>query len=185
MPKLFIAISVSDEYKKRLDTIVAALNGRLCSKVNWTRPTNWHVTLQFLGQVEDEMVDDIRSLLRLIKFPVFSMRANDVEGIPNMFHPRVIWVAINEGSEQCIALAEAVMDKMDAFGFKRGRPCIPHVTLGRVKQLDYDDFEATLAEVSQNWPMLQVKNFSLYESKVTREGPIYTVVEDFSLRTRE
>lgn len=184
MPRLFIAISVPDEYKTRLDTMVASLGGRLRSRVRWTLPANWHVTLHFLGQVEEEMVGEIRDALRRIEFSVFSMRADGVEGIPNVFQPRVIWLAMDEGGEVCIALAEAVKDVMDAFGFKRGNQCRPHLTLGLVKRLECDDFEAAFAEVLQGWPMVQVEKFSLLESELTPDGSIYTVVEEFPLRAK-
>lgn len=183
MPRLVIAISVSDEYKTRLDAIVAVLRERLQSKVRWTRPANWHLTLHFLGQVEDEKVEDIQGALRQIEFPAFFMRADGIGAVPNVCHPQVIWVDMEEGAEECIALAEAVKKNMDPFGVKRGKQCIPHLTLGRVKRLECDDFETAFAQVSQDWPMLNVVKFSLWESELTPNGSIYTVVEDFPLRT--
>ena len=182
MPRLVIAISVSDEYKTRLDAIAATLGGRLQSRVRWTRPDNWHVTLHFLGQVEDDKVNPIRYALRQIEFPVFSMRADGIGAVPNVCHPRVIWVDMEEGSEACIELAEEVKNVMESFDVKRGKPCIPHLTLGRVKRLECDNFAMEFAQIPQDWPMVRIDKFSLWESELTPNGSIYTVIEEFPLQ---
>lgn len=182
MPRLVIAISVSDEYKVRLNAMAATLGGRLRSRVRWTRPDNWHVTLHFLGQVEDEKVNPIRYALRQVEFPIFLMRAGGIGAVPNVCHPQVIWVDMKEGYEKCIALAEEVKNVMESFDVKRGKQCIPHLTLGRVKRLECDDFQTAFSQVSQDWPMVQIDKFSLWESELSPEGSIYTVVEDFPLQ---
>ncbi|SIN80130.1 RNA 2',3'-cyclic phosphodiesterase [Halodesulfovibrio marinisediminis] len=182
MPKLFVGIPVSEEYEARLNSMVETLRGRLRSRVSWTKPGKWHVTLQFLGKVDEEKVDEIRDALRLIEFLDFPMRAGSLEYIPNVHGPRILWMDIKEGAETCIELAEAVEEVMAAFDFKQNENFKPHLTLGRVKQIEGgDDFGVACAGLLQAWPVLQVESFCLYKSEQTAEGHIYTVVEEFPL----
>lgn len=184
MPRLLIAIPVSDAYRTQLNTMVTTLGERLRSSVRWTRPDNWHMTLQFLGQVEEDNVGEIREALRKIIFPVFLMRAEGTGCFPNMIHPRVLWVGIEKGHSICSSLAETVQDTLEPFDFMQGKQFEPHFTLGRVKQLENDDFETVLASAVQDWPLLRVEHFSLWESKLTPDGPVYTVIENFPLQAR-
>jgi len=182
MLRMFVGIPVSDDYKARLDSMVETLGGQVRSRVRWTRPGNWHVSLQFLGSVEEEVVDDVRSALRKIDFSSFVMRAGDIGCFPDMQKPRVMWVGMNEGNDECARLSEAVKDVMEPFGFKRGtQSFMAHLTLGRVKRPEPDDFESAFVKVSQEWPELRVDRFILWKSELTPDGPVYTVVEEFPL----
>ncbi|WP_319469027.1 RNA 2',3'-cyclic phosphodiesterase [uncultured Pseudodesulfovibrio sp.] len=182
MLRMFVGIPVSDDYKTRLDSMVETLGGRVRSRVRWTRPGNWHVSLQFLGSVEEEDVADVRSALRGIDFSSFVMRAGDIGCFPDMRKPRVMWVGMDEGNDECARLSEAVKDAMEPFGFKRGtQPFQAHLTLGRVKRSEPDDFASVLGNVSQEWPELGVDRFILWKSDLTPDGPVYTVVEEFPL----
>lgn len=182
MPKLFVAIRVSDEYEARLNSMVETFRSRLRSKINWTKPDHWHVTLKFLGKVEEEKIDEIRDALRLIEFLDFPMRVGALECTPNVCGPRVLWLNIEEGADTCIELAKAVEEVLLAFDFKVDTRFKPHLTLGRVKQVECgDDFGALCSGFLPVWPVLQVESFCLYKSEQTSEGHVYTILEDFPL----
>ncbi len=182
MPRLFVGIAVPDEYKKALDSLVGDLGGRLASDVRWTRAGNWHVTLQFLGSVDEEKLDEIRAVLRGIEFQSFSMQAGGIGCFPGVRNPRILWLGMRQGEETCLQLADVVKDAMDVFGFKRGdKSTNIHLTLGRVKRLASDDFAGVFEGVRKELPEFSVDRFTLWESELTSNGPVYTVVEEFLL----
>lgn len=182
MPRLFIGIPLPDNYKKRIGALTRALDKQLHSKVKWTRAENAHLTLKFLGQVEEERVGAIRRALSDIEFPGFSLAAGECGCFPNQRKPRVIWTGLRLGAEECKELASAVDKALADVGFEReDREFQSHLTLGRVKRLGQDDWETALQNGDSQWPEIEVGSFVLWESELTHEGPIYTVVDEFFL----
>lgn len=182
MPRLFIGIPVPDSYRERLLSITLKMAARLRSQVRWTQPANAHMTLKFLGSVNDDTVPEIQSALRSIAFPPFLFRAGGCGCFPNSHKPRVIWAGTSKGAKACAQLAEAINDALIPVGFEpdeRQFKC--HLTLGRVKTLFTDDWEAALREANGLWPGYEVDHFTLWKSELTSQGPIYTVVEEYPL----
>jgi len=187
MLRLFVGIPLPDSYQRNLKSFTNLLGSRLKSKVRWTRPGNWHLTLKFLGDVEESQVDDIKGVLSAIEFPAFDMRSGDCGCFPDMERPRVIWKGFRKGARRCEALAGAVEDALEPLGFEREkRPFKCHLTLGRVKQRKRDDWEGCLHAAGQeSWPGFTVDRFVLWRSELNPGGAVHTVFGEFMLRRNE
>lgn len=182
MPRLFVGIPIPDGYQVRVEGVAAELGARLRSKVRWVRPANAHVTLKFLGGVEDELIPDVEAALERIEFERFSMQADCCGGFPSLKRPKVVWAGMTKGADECAALAGLVADALEPFGFERdARPFRTHLTLGRVKKPVAEDWDGPLNAFPEPWPEFQVDRFVLWESELTQSGPVYTVRREFLL----
>ncbi len=167
MLRMFVGIPVSDDYKNRLDSVVETLGGQVRSRVRWTG--------RGIGMCHCSF--SVRSRKRPL--PMSGQRCGRlifrhlscvpvISAVFLICRTRVMWVGMNEGNDECARLSEAVKDVMEPFGFKRGtQSFMAHLTLGRVKRPEPDDFDSAFAKVSQEWPELRVDKFILWKSDLT------------------
>lgn len=182
MPRYFIGIPVPDSYHAKVEALAATLDARLSSKVRWIKPDNAHITLKFIGHVEEEQLSGLKAVLGAISFPAFFMRVGGCAVIPNERKPRTIWTGATKGARSCAELAKAVADAMEPIGFAREeRPFKCHLTLGRIKWVGQDDWRALLDEVNEIWPGFKVDRFILWQSELRQDGPIYTIIDEYLL----
>ncbi|MCF8031106.1 MAG: RNA 2',3'-cyclic phosphodiesterase, partial [Desulfohalobiaceae bacterium] len=106
--RCFVALPLPESYQEGLARLVEQWRGRLASKINWTRRGNWHLTLYFLGEVENGELAAIRSALAGIRLPRFTLQAGGGGFFPPGKPPRVIWAGLKQGGEACTALAGEV-----------------------------------------------------------------------------
>jgi len=179
--RAFIAISLPREYQDGLAEIRESQKRRLRSKLSWTRPGNWHLTLKFLGDVEEKQVGAIKRFLSNVNFKAFTLQAGGAGFFPPGKNPRVLWVGVEQGKEACTDLAKAVEKALLELGFaKERRGFSPHLTLARVRQAAYDPWEEILKDISAvSWPAFTVDRFVFQQSVLGPQGPAYTALAEF------
>ena len=181
MLRLFVGIPVSGPCRDTLSRVTAHLDGRLRSRVRWTRPEILHLTLQFLGDTPDETVDEVADALAALRFSPFELLPGGYGCFPNCRSPRILWVGAEQSGEQCTDLAGLVHEAMAPFGYKSGNRFTPHLTLGRVRKPLGDDWEALLAGCEPQWPGFTVDRFVLWRSDLRPDGAVHTPVREFLL----
>lgn len=133
--RVFISIELPDEIRKN---IVRRLNElrEAGSGVRWVEEKNLHVTLKFLGEVEDKQVENIIALATKAAAGIGSFKAN-FEGMgtfPSGKSPRVIWAGIGEGGEKLKRIAGSLEEHFSKAGCRsEEREFSSHVTIGRIK----------------------------------------------------
>jgi 2'-5' RNA ligase len=147
MIRTFVAIDLTDELRRSLAGVQDRLKRDLLPqakpvqrdlfRVQWTRPEALHVTLKFLGEIEESRVEPIRVALRevLTGFHRFTVEVEGIGTFPEARAPKVIWAGLKpNGSEHLRHLAAMVDRALVPLGFPREeRPFSPHLTLARVK----------------------------------------------------
>ncbi len=193
--RCFVGLPLPDASQRGLDALVQSLAGRLASRVSWTRPGNWHVTLMFLGEVEQARLPGIIAALRGVDFAPVRLRLGGSGFFSHQDRhsgqgaPRTLWVGLAEGGQACARLAGAVNRALAHCGFaSEARNFRPHVTLGRVKQArEGDDWAAAGREVEQGLagaafaPVL-AGEMLLWSSVLGQLGPKYAVLKSFPAR---
>lgn len=97
-------------------------------------PNQLHFTLIFLGEVNEAMIDSIKSSLADIRFDPVEVTYRGVGAFPSFKQPRVIWIGVDDSSaEKLVSLAGDVESRLSPLGFRNDRPFRPHLTLFRVK----------------------------------------------------
>jgi 2'-5' RNA ligase len=177
--RLFIAALLPDGIRARMDEYLKAVMPR-CEGVKWEKYDKFHVTLKFLGSVDDSRVPGIASITGgLVRsYAPFETAISGVGGFPNMRNPRILYIGLSENQELS-SFQSRIEESLVPLGFPReARRFIPHVTIGRVK---------SKLRIKEPLPQPEPCNFSISEigvikSETRRDGSVYTPLNIFHLR---
>lgn len=169
--RCFIGIPLSGEVRKELMRIQGELK-KSSTKMKLVEPENLHITLRFLGEIDDSEASRVTEKLKEISVRKFAVTFSHLGAFPNNNYMRVIWVGVTQGREELIKLHRQVGGKEKKFE--------PHVTLARVKTKP-DRVLVDLLGETLNLPM-NVDKVQLIESKLTPKGPIYSKVFEVELK---
>ncbi|NIU02691.1 MAG: RNA 2',3'-cyclic phosphodiesterase, partial [Nitrosopumilaceae archaeon] len=90
---------------------------------------------QFLGEVHENTLEKIKTLLSSIVFSPFNVKFIGVGTFPRPSKPRIIWIGTDgEGGNNLVHLAKQIEDVLEPIGFKPDKPFKPHITVFRVKK---------------------------------------------------
>jgi len=169
--RIFVAIEVSD---KDVLNSIHKIQTELNIKAKPVELHNMHFTVQFLGEVSEEMVGKISDALNSIEFSSFSISFASIGVFPNPNSPRVIWIGTDDGVNELEKLAEMIRSKLSHLGFSPDKKFKPHVTMFRVKN-KIEDLSSKLEKFSScSFGKQLVSEIKLKKSELTSTGPIYT-----------
>jgi 2'-5' RNA ligase len=186
--RIFLALNLPLKVKEELAVLISNLKKiNPASVIKWVNPQNLHITLHFLGYLNDE---EIRKVNEIVKKEVINcglgvgeLRFKGIDGFPNINQPRVVFVAAEEvnsnGALQQIQ--RLIGQKLEKIGFQiDGRPWHPHITLARLKT-SIPKFRLPSLNLRLN--CFRVKSIDLMESKLSRDGAKYKILERFFFKT--
>jgi len=176
--RTFVAVCLDAEVRGRISA-VAERAKKLAPNVKWVAPDNFHVTLKFLGGVSAGRVARVQDALDEIarEFTAFDLSLSGLGVFPTPRRPRVIWVGVEEGREQLVALAKAVEDRLVRAGFeKEDKPFRSHITIGRVREgKPVEGLVEGLAEIDTgNLGVQRIDSITVMESTLRPGGSEYT-----------
>ncbi|MDD5088276.1 MAG: RNA 2',3'-cyclic phosphodiesterase [bacterium] len=181
--RLFVAIDLPEQWKQILAEPEAHI-GWLGRGVRWVEPRGMHLTLKFLGEVEDDRLDDLDAALRSAcsEIAAFSMRLKNTGVFPNPKRPRIYWAGI-EAPPILLELQHRVDDAMQQLGFDRDEhPFRPHLTLARIKEpIGKDRMTEALLNFRLESEPIPVREVLLVRSHLAREGARYEALRRFPL----
>lgn len=191
--RTFIAVETSEAIRSKISKLIERLQkGSMFFPVraSWAKPENIHLTLKFLGKIEEEMVKKIADVMREIAKQTSSFRLS-AEGLgvfPNERQPRVLWVGIKEGKRPLIELQSLLEKRLQSLGFEpEQRAFHPHLTLARFKSLKGTSALMNIVKDHQHLSKLgewEVSEMILFRSDLHPDGAIYTPLEKVSFRKR-
>ncbi|MBS3086745.1 RNA 2',3'-cyclic phosphodiesterase [Candidatus Pacearchaeota archaeon] len=171
--RAFVAIDIPQEVRREIIKIQAALPELKGKK---TEQENLHLTLKFLGEVDEKDIEQIKKKLKEIKFNSFETEIDSL----GIFHPkliRIVWLHMNN----CDALQKEIDEKLSPI-FEPERRFMSHLTIARVKSIkDKNIFLEKIKKIKFDKIKLKVKNFKLKRSKLTRNGSVYEDLEIYDL----
>lgn len=174
-----MAINLPDELKKSISPIGQELPK--FGKVKLVGEQNIHLTLKFLGEVEGEKVKEIVDVLNGTTFEKFKISLRGIGVFPNPKFIRIVWVGVEEGSERVIELQKNIDEALKKLGFPKDKQFHPHATIARAKFIK--DKKGLLDFLRKNkdkeFGSFEASSFELMESKLSREGPEYSIFEKF------
>ena len=167
--RLFIAIELPEELNNKISELKKKLDTEY-AKTTLTREN--HLTVKFLGEVEDSKIDEIKESLKKVEFNSYKARLNEIGVFPNEDYIRVVWVGVKP-AEETIQLKEKIDDVLKDF--KDDFEFHPHITLARVKFIkDKPKFKELVKSLKIEDSEFDVKEFKLIKSELTPEGPVYS-----------
>jgi 2'-5' RNA ligase len=181
--RAFIAVNLPDEVKKEIAEATASLK-KIDSGIKWVEPQNLHLTLKFLGWVEDMRLPEVVEITGKLTSPSFKLKLAGVGCFPEGKSPRVLWVDIKEGAAELKALADRLEEDFSSAGFRaEEREFSPHLTIGRIK--DKRGIDKVIEEMGKlagvGFGECVIQNIEIMKSTLSREGPIYEVYKSCRL----
>jgi 2'-5' RNA ligase len=179
--RTFIGVDIGKTIRGRAVALQEKL-AQTTTEVKWVEQENLHVTLLFLGEVDDRGIANVCRAVgeETQKHPAFPMTIEGVGCFPNPRRPRVLWIGVGQGTQELCALHDALEGPLLDLGCYRReeRAYTPHITLGRVKsERPSDQLPAALAK-NAGWHGGQttVDEILVMNSELTPKGPVYTVL---------
>lgn len=185
MLRCFIAIEIPGAIRSALADLQAELRG--CNAdIRWVKPDNIHLTLRFLGEVEEHRIDGIVSALQTVSggHTQFSTEVRGLGLFPNTRSPRVLWSDVID-TGPLTGLQSGTEAAMAAIGFTpEKRRFSPHLTLGRFTSVRGKEciYRRIDAHRDESLGHIDVKSLSLIRSDLTPAGAKYTKVAGAPLR---
>jgi 2'-5' RNA ligase len=169
--RLFVAIDLPSDVRERVAGLCGGVPG-----VNWQGPEQLHLTLRFIGDIDEPMMSDIDFALANVQAPSFDLALEGVDVFADRRRARVLWV----GVRTCAALdhLQSKIDRalVDCGIAPEGRRFRPHVTLARLGGMSPERLAGYLAQnaafLSRTFP---VAEFTLFSSWLGRSGASYAV----------
>ncbi len=174
--RVFIAVDItSEQIKKLIEGIQKELirHGVDCKPVELE---NLHITLRFIGEVPQPLVNEITSKLRTVRYSRFKVKIKGLGAFPSPQNPRVVWAGIAEGHRELIELHEIVEKLVGRYGVKDDKEFSPHLTIARIRSSRNKHAVVQLLERYQDLEFgeQEVTSIKLKRSVLTPRGPIYT-----------
>ena len=183
MIRCFLAISLPSEMEDFLSSSRAIWQG-IRGRIRWVSVKNCHVTLKFLGDVDESLIEPMAAALNatVSSFAPFTLSLSRAGVFPNKARPRVLWLGIGGQVRELGRLQREIDNSLQRLGFEREkRSFVPHVTVARVKGLSSPGDLDTFLKTSVPRMSFQVNEVNLMKSVLTQDGPIYSRIKAFSL----
>lgn len=183
--RVFIAVELPDEIRKNIVELINELK-EVGSDVKWLEEKNLHITLKFLGWVEDRKINDVIELTAKAVAGTGSFKAK-FEGLgtfPPGKTPRVVWAGVSEGAEKMKKLADSLEETLSNAGYRsEEREFNSHVTIGRVKEKKgVDKLREKLGDYKDpKFGETIVDHINIMKSTLTPKGPIYEKVKEVKI----
>jgi len=175
--RCFIAIDIPYEAKeiiKEIHTIIKDKN------IKQVETENVHITIKFLGEIDDVTLKKVDNTLKTIIFKKFDVSIKKPRYFSNRGNPTVFFLDIF--SEKLKELASIVEEKLYKIGIpKESRDFKPHLTLARVKGIIDKNITKNFLSYKTKDITFTVDKISLYESRLTPAGPIYKLISSYNL----
>lgn len=175
--RLFIAIELPEYLKTSLGRMRSDIPG-----ARWVPAEQIHLTLAFLGEVDDKTAELLARELEQIEASTFKLSFSGTGCFPNRHHPHVVWVGVKP-DPALTRLAAKVHTAVLACGIpQEERPFSPHITLARLKlpcAIELGTFLDQHREVKLK--KFSVTNFTLFQSRLTQQGALHVPIRNFPL----
>jgi 2'-5' RNA ligase len=140
---------------------------------------NLHLTLKFLGEVDNKSLERIKTNLKTVFYSPFKVKLGEV-GFFSKSLIRIIWVRVFN----CESLQEQIDSSLESL-FRKEKRFMGHLTIARVKRINNKkEFITNLEKIPILNKEFTVNNFKLFKSELGENGPIYTLLEEYPLKIK-
>lgn len=184
MVRAFLSIEISEAVRLELSLVRNKL--KKIKGIRWVAPDNIHLTLKFLGDIEQNQVDDIKRIISSVCLNVrpMTLEIGRLGAFPDMDRPRIVWAGVGGEIKRLLNLQNTIDKTLQEVNFPMDKKnFFPHLTIGRIKKPEKCDIlkkEITGINLLKTvkW---RVDNIVLFKSQLMPEGAVYTHLWDFPL----
>lgn len=182
--RVFLALEISPSVKEYLQGIIKIMASRITG-VRWVKSEGQHITLKFFGELDEAIVENIRTRLLSIedKFEPFETTIKGIDAFPNKRRARVIVVTLEKGVDIAKAIFNDIEVALLPLGFEgEKRDYTPHITLGRKKEQS-PILERDIPDL--NGMGFIVDRLVMFRSTLTPQGAIYSPLWEIGFKSRK
>jgi 2'-5' RNA ligase len=199
--RTFVAVEASADVRAAAGRLVPLLEGQSepraatgspdradASKIKWVEPANLHFTLNFLGDVPAENIDELcqAAVCAAARHRQFEIEVRGAGAFPTTQRPRTVWLGVAQGAEPMQLLQADIERELKKLGFRgEGRDYTPHLTIGRVRALARGDPLPSRLARERDFAAgtMTVAEVVVFSSQLGPAGPAYTLLKRAPLAT--
>jgi len=174
--RCFVALDLSREAINEIKRIQELIKKQNLFTGRFTEPENLHLTIKFLGEIEEEKIEKVKEKLKTLRFPSFEAEIGEV-GVFSKNFIKIIWVHLI-GAEKL----QQEIDKILKDIFEEEQRFMSHITIARVRYVgDKNALLDYLESVKPEKIKFKVEKFFLKDSQLFPEGPVYSDIDEYKL----
>jgi 2'-5' RNA ligase len=175
MPRLFTGLEIPAEVGQSLALLRGGLPG-----ARWVDPDNYHLTLRFIGDIDDALAREIGAMLRQVRRPAFALQIDGLASFGGS-KPRAVVAAVSAVPELLDLQADHER-LMQRVGLEPDRKYRPHVTLARLRDTSNREVAGYLSTRQPfRTTAFPVSRFVLFSSRASVGGGPYVIEEEYPL----
>jgi len=178
MVRLFTALKIPAEICDELHKMQYGIEG-----ANWMPPENFHITLSFIGNVEDEWLSKVKTVLKCVECPTFELSLKGCGIFEQKAVKSHLWAGISRNKilQELKKQIDLSFDEIDLPYVKRDY--VPHLTLAQIRHACPFDIKHYLARYLDVYSKkFLIENFTLFQSHMSQKGSIFEEIKSFSLK---
>lgn len=183
--RTFVAVSIVEPTKSILGKLIKTLEPEF-QHVRWTEPSQFHITVKFIGDIENTLVPETCSRIRSCcsDLPPFQLKVSGLGTFPAGKPPRVIWAGVSDEDGVLSQLHESLDHNLRDLGIlHETRKFTPHITLGRVSKGTTAEHAAEVfAKFGSDFESrFEVERIVLMSSEREKRGFVYEPMDSVNL----
>ncbi len=175
--RAFIAIEVG--FSHEMEKLYRMLK-ETGAKLKMVEPENIHLTIKFLGEIDEEMVRKVKEEMMNAVSEVKPFRGvlRGIGAFPGKNRIRVIWIGFHDNGE-VVKISKAIDEGISRYGFKKEKSYVPHITIARMKGRERKEKVLQIIEEyeKKEFGEIECREIKLKKSILTPKGPIYEDLE--------
>ncbi|MFC0386740.1 RNA 2',3'-cyclic phosphodiesterase [Muricoccus vinaceus] len=177
MVRLFVALALPETLRTQLSMLAGGIQG-----ARWVPPGNYHLTLRFIGEVENWRADEVDEALSAIRCKPFELSLRGVGTFEKAGKIQALWIGVekNDGLTHLQSKIETALQRVGLDPERRR--FAPHVTLARTDRAPPDKLVAWVqAHNLFRAPPETMEHFTLFSSRLGKESPVYVPEVEYEL----
>lgn len=178
--RIFIAINLDQITREKLINDLVSIKGVLDDRaIKWVKPANIHLTLVFLGDVEETKIPLIKKGISgiLKDFQVILLRLKNIGFFPHPQKPRIIWIGAYDQTGQIDKIHKQIIKALDSLNLHYDMKALqPHLTIGRIKFKPKKDLIKAMRTLPRKiYGELNINHIDIMSSQLNSDGPRYKI----------
>jgi 2'-5' RNA ligase len=183
--RIFAAIDISDEARRRVFRFVELLRGQFPNvRVGWVKPEKIHLTLKFLGEIDESQLEKFSEAIEKTSQNIskFKIQIGKTGVFPSAQNARILWLGLKDETGNLRKLNEILESECERKGVKKEiRSFKAHLTIGRLKEKSSALVEKHLSE---EFEPIEFKSSEIviYQSELLPQGSIYKIISKYKFQ---
>jgi RNA 2',3'-cyclic 3'-phosphodiesterase len=181
--RTFISINLTDDIHQSISKMQNRLDSDAIG-IRWTRAENCHLTLKFLGAIQEEIIEPLSNALAKASLTIqpFTAELKGIGQFPSRNPLSVLWIGVDQGNQEMRDLEQSIRKPILESGIKFDKKTFsPHLTIGRGRRGQKAQLNDLDSYANLSVGTIEVDSFYLMKSVLQQSGPVYNVVKRFPL----